>query len=1121
MAVVNILPAADVTAYGIAGSWGGGPHLTVGRAPSGGFINSAIRFASPALPAGDIVSATLLLYTAAAGHGNNSNLDIKVQRQDIGSLWTKASGGRSCDGILGNDTTIFSDIPSTSTDERSFISGSGANAAISVSITDQVKYYLANGAASIVFVLSSTVAANGNARDFHSMEHGGFTPVLQVEYTEHTPPAAPTLNSPAPGASLSEVRPTFSWTHNATEGEAQTASTVEIWNAAGTVRIYEWNAGTATSKVAEVDLARGTTYQWTARTGDAQGFGPYAAKRSFTITAAPTVTIDPNRQMVFANGAPRLVVNWAASGSQIYYRVTAPGYDSGVLPGSATSLTLTTLNLTNGTPVTLTVTVDNGALGVVSANQSFTPRWGLTSHRLDLTSAPVNWGTPTIDASVPAGASLVVEYGSHSTAAASPLAWLSSLSPVAKLRYLYWRAWFIPSASAGPVLQRIVIPTDAGVTVLDKWGTTRDQSVLTAPWAIDPGEAVYGTRSLTADVTGTGPFYVWSYGIQIRANRSYILTGLMKSQGDSGAQFMLTDSTGAILQGGGFALPPGPVQSDRLTATRDWFDTSHVDVNRYRTPVFTAPADMTVYVACRVGGANGSKAWFDGVKLEESTVATPWSPAAIGATVIDAGGVQIDGYRGAVFRYRGTSGGLRDLVEGSDTGLVFGGDTKLASPSNGVLTKNGVPLATTSDIPSVSPAPSRPIQHVYTSPGPVTQYFPPADLDYVEVEVIGGGGGGGSTQNTNGVQNAEGGGGGAGGYAKKIYRKQDFAGAWADIRVGAGGAGGTGGGGGADGGQSSFNYAGNQIWADGGKGGAGGGATDTHLYAPGGDGGQSGGGPGYHGIGMSGGAGLVRNGIYGATGVGGTSHLGRGGKRNGVDSDGISGLGYGGGGGGAAAWHDSGPRPGGAGQSGMVILTEHYLPVGLAGPTGPTGSTGATGAQGPTGPTGPPGAVGATGATGAAGPTGAKGDKGDKGDVGSPGTPGAQGPAGSPGVAGPKGDKGDPGNTGPAGPIGPGGPTGSTGPAGPTGPASTVPGPVGPTGPKGDTGAAGPTGLPGPPGVKGDVGLIGPVGPTGPMGPQGPPGEDAHYWEPLVCNPTRGAEPQLVFSDDVVMVQLA
>jgi hypothetical protein len=167
--------------------------------------------------------------------------------------------------------------------------------------------------------------------------------------------------------------------------------------------------------------------------------------------------------------------------------------------------------------------------------------------------------------------------------------------------------------------------------------------------------------------------------VRLLAGRSYILTGLMKSQGDSGAKIVLLNyAKDAIL-----------TETQTLHETRDWTQPDTQDNYRYASPVFVPQADMDAWVELRTEGAAGTAAWFDAVKLEESTVATPWSPGMIGASVLDAGGVQIDGTKGGVFRYRGRDGNIRSMVEGGPSGLVFAGDTEITSPSDGQIAVDG------------------------------------------------------------------------------------------------------------------------------------------------------------------------------------------------------------------------------------------------------------------------------------------------------------------------------------------------------------------------------------------------------------------------------------------------
>jgi hypothetical protein len=177
---------------------------------------------------------------------------------------------------------------------------------------------------------------------------------------------------------------------------------------------------------------------------------------------------------------------------------------------------------------------------------------------------------------------------------------------VPKARYVFYRATFIPSATAGPTLDKVTIPSSTSVEVADKWSTVPGGAfVLNAAqgFDIDTSEYVYGSRSMHCTVPGVGPYAMYSAPIQVRAGRSYILTGLMKSLGNSGAQFRLVDITGLTISnpdGTAIASIIDPVTMQQaLSGDADWFTTDQRDVNRYATPIWVAPNDTTVFVMLR------------------------------------------------------------------------------------------------------------------------------------------------------------------------------------------------------------------------------------------------------------------------------------------------------------------------------------------------------------------------------------------------------------------------------------------------------------------------------------------------------------------------------------------
>jgi len=691
-----------------------GDHLPVGYW-SGAKYRSAIRFIPPSGWTGwsGLTKATLNIFVSDHQHVGITNAGVYIRKQNESDLWTKAAGSQDCEsGFSSSNTTQYADLAALSSQQVGFSSGTTANAKKSINVTAMVDTMRGAAYSRIVFIIDPQDSSDYTEFWSNNSPSNSYDPKLVLEYETEQPPLAPTLVNPVANAALADDTPTFQWTHNATQSDPQLNAEVAVLNAAGTVHqpgspMLVPGAGNLLTW--PTALPRGLGYMWWARTQDVTGWGAYAAGRAFSVKSNPTVTMSPTRKMVWENGQPRLIVEWSvdASHQQDGYTITAPGEPATYHPGGATSHTLS-IALVNGTPVTVTVTVSDvdGLIG--SATQTFTPRYGYTVHHRDLTAAPKSWGTPSVVATIPVGASIKVQYAANATGALPAEAdWKDSISSVPKAQHLFWRAWLIPSATAGPTLDTITIPTDTSVVLVDKWSTTRGGTTLDAPWEIDPGESVYGTRSMYVKVAAAGETKVYSIKTPVKTGRSYILTGLMKSDGDSGAHFRLEDTAGNIIQAGLFD-PLVPMTSEVLHQTLPWYNAEQYDVRRYKTPVWHSTFDGDVHVVLVANGAVGSQAWWDAIKLEESSVATAWSPAAIGATVMDAGGIQIDGFKGGVFRYRGSLNGGRDFVEGGPHGLIFGVDTELSSPSTGVLEINGKDISTEDHThPTAPPAANR------------------------------------------------------------------------------------------------------------------------------------------------------------------------------------------------------------------------------------------------------------------------------------------------------------------------------------------------------------------------------------------------------------------------------
>jgi hypothetical protein len=202
---------------------------------------------------------------------------------------------------------------------------------------------------------------------------------------------------------------------------------------------------------------------------------------------------------------------------------------------------------------------------------------------------------------------------------------------------------------------------------------------------------IYPTREITdAEDLPVTPNTTYVFACEVRTNDLPLASGSLS--------LAVYDAGGAVLLAGG---PSGEtIEQDH--ETYGTYDADGLALypegwKRLRL-VFTTPNDISVV---RPGvlftrDADDETFWVDGASLTEGTVAPPWAQGTVSQSgVVSSAGFVLDGAAGAVARLRGADGGLRSLVELGDTGLVFGGDTEIASPSTGVIEVNGVPVSTT------------------------------------------------------------------------------------------------------------------------------------------------------------------------------------------------------------------------------------------------------------------------------------------------------------------------------------------------------------------------------------------------------------------------------------------
>ena len=372
-------------------------------------------------------------------------------------------------------------------------------------------------------------------------------------------------------------------------------------------------------------------------------------------------------------------------------------------PGTATAGTTGTVatiwhtgykGLVNNTAYWWTVTTRGsaGLESVESARTAFKVIWGQTRHEHTYTTSAYSY-VHTLGAT-PSATAVARIFGTTPTTTTAPSVWYSSLD----------------SAIVNRGTNTILV-VDMRVGILNNNNTARGSSPTitgrltsissaTAPddWALNSGSHTlqlvstsrrFGTRSaqLTVnDTSGLAQPYRLSAGdgIAVVPNTNYVFSTYV-SDGD-GVEGNVT-----------LRVYPGSAANASVTgetalATSDAHIAFEEDSDGWRRMYvfFNSSGNDKVRPVIYCGGwTSGQSILLDGSIVEEGTVIRSYTPGLVNSpAVIEGGGVQIDALQGGIFRLRGSSGGLRDVIELGANGLVFGGasDTaNLYSPSANTL----------------------------------------------------------------------------------------------------------------------------------------------------------------------------------------------------------------------------------------------------------------------------------------------------------------------------------------------------------------------------------------------------------------------------------------------------
>ena len=631
-----------------------------------------------------ITSAVLYVYASGEYHIARSAGTMRVQRTlNLGTIFTE---GTSSHPLETSNAVRGDNAPTRTSTNEATASISDSNGWKTVTITNIIKDYF--GQSNYALQLH----ANSGVYEFAAREAGSSDAYIVITYNANSVPNPPTLNSPIDSVEVSTQTPTLNFTPSDPDGDVHTEYTFATWvagsfsNTETGVIAGSFTNGVAVNRVLTVAHNRGSTYHWWVKTRDAtNGYGAFSALGTFRIATVPTVSVTHPASATVAplwytggsNTTPKLYTQWAFSDpdnhaqTQCIIRIYADSAGS-----KSTLLDTRTVNQAANydyNPYVVTnlsyywisyqVTCAAGAQSTETTAVRFRVCWGRASYYYNIgATAPTGWGSPIATVT---GYSVVTEWAS-STTTAEPGTWYASLAQVP-----------LPNGAANYVWHRVTMVgwdgtgTPTKPTVMDVtpvWTTstlTPDHWNLVGNAHIDTSDRKYGTQSVKCDAV-TGQWHYAYQTVKVQAGYDYVYSAYIKTVGSPGAFLEVKDGAGNNWQA------YGPVNGT-------------AEFTRYQVGPFNTGSNTQVTVTAVSYGTTGGQVWFDALKLEQSSVVTPWAPGSIGTggVVIDSGGVEVDASNasGAVFRLTGSTGGTRDVVSLGGHALVFGGDVPVYSSS--------------------------------------------------------------------------------------------------------------------------------------------------------------------------------------------------------------------------------------------------------------------------------------------------------------------------------------------------------------------------------------------------------------------------------------------------------
>ena len=736
---------ADAVGATDGGSYYGGDcdHLPVGYMSwLGGASRAFLKFTLDWSGVVQITKAELHIRTTTGYHGSIGG-STTAYVDLVTSSWAEGAHGGSETWFL-NDQPSYAE--SVSTSYRASFTPRADSTWYTVDITAIANRWApasvkqSNGSAGAaatnygIRIISSNEGASANRTEFHAREAGSSDAYVVLTYSTNQAPTVTAMTSPVGGVTITDDTPNLVFTLDDPDAaDTVTAYDIQVDDqsdfSSPFVNLADQAIGSPANTVQVTHtcaaLARNKTWYWRARGKDNQGLKAvsWGSTGQFFLASLPVLdTLSPTGGgyatihnlgdlATWADGSyakPRLSFHYTNSSGLAATKYRIRVYDAatnGNLVADSNDVTGSWANgstiqhnlataMPRGTNRWWTVQAWDSAGGdsTESARQQFQVQWGQAIYEANPGAGASAW---QFTLGAVGGGSVVTLFrtatqsgsgGSFGTTSA----WnanIANLTPAAFLNVLVRLAPTSPGVNV--TLGSMALTYQGSGSTPDHWTCSP-----TNDWVLSTAQRRFGAKSLKC-TRGTDMVnrYIYPYttapGADIPAIPGvvYTLSGYVNTPAALTGGYLRM----AVYQGGSLSVQvDSPAWSQYVLKTTDYTNdtTGQPDGWQRLTMTFVCPPGWTTIrpMVHYVTQAAVAETWYvDGVKLEEGPVATPWQAGALGAVILDSGGVSVDQAAGGSFRLRGGGGTARDVIELSDHGLVFGTDVELTSPNTDYL----------------------------------------------------------------------------------------------------------------------------------------------------------------------------------------------------------------------------------------------------------------------------------------------------------------------------------------------------------------------------------------------------------------------------------------------------